>query len=169
MVSQCKAEKGSSAQTSGCLSCYLNALCIPHGLDTEEASQLDRIANPPLRLEKRQVLVEQDAPFTSLHVVRTGSLKQETAMERGESLMTALWLPGDIIGCDAIGAGRYPGTISALETSTLCELPFDRLEELSIRLPKLRHRLQSTISQAIHEERLRLHQLLCRTLSLIHI
>lgn len=154
---------GGVSEASGCLSCYLNALCISQGLPNEELALLDDIVVPPIRLEKGEVLCSQEAPFGALYAVRTGSLKQETAINGAEMLLTALWLPGDIIGCDAIGLGRYAGSVTALETATLCLLPFDRLEELSHKLPKLRRRLQCSISRTMHEERLSLHQLLCRT------
>ncbi|MGR4068510.1 helix-turn-helix domain-containing protein [Halomonas sp. LR3S48] len=124
---------------------------------------LDELIFPPIRLEKREVLCVQEASFDNLYVVRTGYLKQETAVEGAESLLTALWLPGDIVGCDAIGLGRYPATVSALETATLCKLPFDQFEALTQRMPRLRRHLQRSISRAMHEERLSLHQLLCRT------
>jgi CRP/FNR family transcriptional regulator len=163
MSSHGKDGHGSATEASGCLSCYLQALCIPQGLPPEETSLLDAIVIPPIRREKHEVLCSQGAPFDALYAVRTGFLKQETAIDGTENLMTALWLPGDIIGCDAIGLGRYPGTVTALETATLCQLPFDRLEAFSHKMPKLRRRLQCCISRAMHEERLSLHQLLCRT------
>ncbi|QOR38655.1 helix-turn-helix domain-containing protein [Billgrantia diversa] len=152
-----------ATKAAECLSCYLKALCVPQGLSPDETALLDDLVFPPIRLEKREVLCVQEAPFDSLYAVRTGCLKQETAVEGAENLLTALWLPGDIIGCDAIGLGRYPGTVSALETATLCKLPFDQFEALTQRMPRLRRHLQRSISRAMHEERLSLHQLLCRT------
>lgn len=163
MSSHGKDGHGNVSEASGCLSCYLNALSIPQGLPPEETELLDDIVVPPIRLEKGEVLCSQEAPFSALYAVRTGSLKQETATDGAETLLTALWLPGDIIGCDAIGLGRYAGSVTALETATLCLLPFDRLDQLSHQMPKLRHRLQCSISRTMHEERLSLHQLLRRT------
>ncbi|MGQ4877127.1 helix-turn-helix domain-containing protein [Billgrantia sp. LNSP4103-1] len=163
MSSHGKDVLGGVSGASGCLSCYLNALCLPQGLPPEEVALLDDIVHPPVRLEKGELLCSQEAPFVALYAVRTGSLKQETAVEGAETLLTAIWLPGDLIGCDAIGLGRYAGSVTALETATLCLLPFDRLEALGHKMPKLRWRLQCCISRTMHEERLNLHQLLGRT------
>ncbi|MCE8015378.1 helix-turn-helix domain-containing protein [Halomonas sp. MCCC 1A17488] len=151
------------AEVSDCLACYLNVLSKPEGLPDEERLLLDDIVVPPLRLEKRDVLCSQGASFDALYAVRTGCLKQETAIDSAETLLTAFWLPGDLIGCDAIDSGRYAGTVSALETATLCQLPFDRLETFRHRLPRLCRRLQNCISRSLREERLNLHQLLGRT------
>jgi len=40
-------------------------------------------------------------------------------------------LPGEIIGLDAILENRHGCSAKVLETSAVCELPFDRLEELA--------------------------------------
>ncbi|WP_010628300.1 helix-turn-helix domain-containing protein [Halomonas sp. KM-1] len=162
MTSRGKYVYGGLESGTGCLSCYLNALCIAEELLPEETLLLSEMVVPPIRLEKRQVLYRQEAPFTSLYVVRTGCLKQETVVE-SEQLLTAIWLPGSIIGCDSIGLERYPSTVSALDTATLCELPFERLEAVMQRLPKLRRRLQRTISRSMQQERMSLHRLLSRT------
>jgi CRP/FNR family transcriptional regulator, anaerobic regulatory protein len=148
---------------SGCLSCYLKALCIPANLSSCEKELFGQIVTTPLGLDKRAVLVSQEGRFDSLYAVRTGFLKQETALDGPEHLLTALWLPGDIIGSDAIGLGRYPGTVTALESSTLCKLPFDSFQALAHKLPQLYRHLQCNLSLTMHEERMGLHQLLCRT------
>jgi len=163
MTRHCKDGHGGFKGASGSLWCCLNALCSSQGLAFEEAALLDEIVPSPLRLEKRAILYEQEAPFDSLYAVCTGCLKQETAVNETETLLTAFWLPGDLIGCDAIGLGRYPATVSALETATVCRLPFARFEALTQRLPRLRRQLQCTVSRARHEERIILHQLLSRT------
>ncbi|MCE8032004.1 MAG: helix-turn-helix domain-containing protein [Halomonas sp.] len=107
--------------------------------------------------------MQQGATFSHLYAVRTGSLKQVTDGANSETLLTALYLPGDIIGFDSIGSGHYSGTIVALESSSVCRLPFECLDELSSRMPILRRHLQRNISRTMQEERLRLHQLLSRT------
>ncbi|MFW3613277.1 helix-turn-helix domain-containing protein [Billgrantia antri] len=153
----------SESTVSQCLSCYLKALCLPSDLSPDQAGALGRIVDTPVRLEKRESLIEQKAVFRHLFVVRTGSLKQLTTDAHSETLLTALYLPGDMIGFDAIGPGHYPGSIIALETSSLCRFPFQYLDELSARLPILRRHLQRNISKTMQEERVRLHQLLSRT------
>ncbi|WP_111412103.1 helix-turn-helix domain-containing protein [Billgrantia lactosivorans] len=148
---------------SQCLSCYLKALCLPPDLTPEQFDSIIPILDAPIRLDKRDHLVQQGVAFRYLFAVRTGSLKQVTADTNSDTLLTAVYLPGDLIGFDAIGPGHYPGSIVALELSSVCRLPFERLDELGTRMPILRRHLQRNISRTMQEERLRLHQLLSRT------
>ncbi|GGX77380.1 transcriptional activator protein anr [Litchfieldella qijiaojingensis] len=146
-----------------CRACHLSSLCLPQGLSMEDIAELNDIAQPLATLRKREALFLQGMPFTSLFVVRSGSLKQVTTTETDEYLVTSFFLPGELIGLDAIAERRYPGSVVALETATVCELPFDRLDELSSRVPELRERLYYSLSQEVHNERLLLRLLLRRT------
>ncbi|MCE8021195.1 cyclic nucleotide-binding domain-containing protein [Halomonas sp. MCCC 1A11036] len=101
------------SMASQCLSCHLKALCLPRDLTSEQFGTLGRIVDAPVRLDKRECLVQQGTIFRHLYTVRTGSFKQVTDGANSETLLTALYLPGDIIGFDAIGPGHYPGTIVA--------------------------------------------------------
>jgi CRP/FNR family transcriptional regulator, anaerobic regulatory protein len=140
----------------------LSFRCLAQGLSMENLAECNDIVRPLETLKKHQPLLLQGMPFTSLFAVRSGSLKQVTAMESGESLVTAFFLPGEVIGLDAIAEHRYPGSVVSLEPTTVCELPFDLLDELSTRVPELRRQLQGSLSQEVHNERLRM-RLLRRT------
>ncbi|KAA0013701.1 helix-turn-helix domain-containing protein [Billgrantia pellis] len=155
-------EHAPGTPVTGCFSCYLSATCLPQGLTPEESAQLEAIIPPSLKLEKGHALMVQNSAFKSLYAVRSGSLKQVTTTESEESLVTALYLPGDMVGFDAIGTDTCPGDVIALETTTVCEYPYERLDGLCNGIPTLRRRLQRNLSQAMHEERLRLHLLLSR-------
>ena len=41
------------------------------------------------------------------------------------------------MGLDGIDEEQYPGSVIALETTTVCEIPFDHLDTLSEELPEL--------------------------------
>lgn len=145
-----------------CRSCHLSSLCLPRSLPLEEIGELNEIANPLAALKKREPLLLQGMPFTSLFVVRSGSLKQVTITDYGERMVTAFFLPGEMVGLDGI-AESYPGNVVALETTAVCELPFERLDKLGIRLPELRRRFYRNLSREVHNERLMLRLMLRRT------
>lgn len=152
-----------SLQDVACDTCHLNRLCLPGGLADEDLTELQEIVQPLARLARHEVLYFQGADFDNLYAVRSGSFKQVTTTESGEYLVTALFFPGELIGFDAIAGMCHPGTVVALESSSVCALPFTRLEALSVRLPGLRRRFHRSLSQEIHNERLRLRLLLRRT------
>lgn len=127
---------------------------LPPAFPPEEIDRLDAIArrHPPLR--KREALFRQGEPFTSLFLIRSGSLKQVTRMDNDEEQVTGFFLPTEMIGLDAIGERHYPGSALALETTTVWEFPFERLDDLTAQLSASRRRLYRTMSQEIHSERL---------------
>ncbi|EPC04615.1 hypothetical protein L861_04645 [Litchfieldella anticariensis FP35 = DSM 16096] len=163
MTSPSNVLRFASQQNVDCRACHLSSLCLPQGLSLEEIAELNDIAQPLAMLRKNEALFLQGMPFTSLFAVRSGSLKQVTTTETDEYLVTSFFLPGEMVGLDAIGEKSYPGSAVALETTTVCELPFERLDDLCASLPELRRRFHRNLSQEVHNERLMLRLLLRRT------
>ncbi|MBZ0330478.1 helix-turn-helix domain-containing protein [Halomonas sp. ANAO-440] len=124
---------------------------------------LGEITRPAVTLEKGAILARQGAALCSLFAVHTGSLKQVNVTDNGETLVTALCLPGDMVGLDAIDKGVFPGSLIALETSGVCEIPYEKLDALCDRSREARWLIQRCQSHDIHDERLKLHLLLHRT------
>lgn len=144
-----------------CESCSLSSLCLPLGLDTADLERFDAIIrrHPPVKKGSR--LIEQGDSFTSVYSVRSGSLKQIITEGNGEAQLTNFFLPSELIGLDGIDDGHYSGSVIALETTTVCEIPFDRLDALSETLPDLRTQLFRTLSRELRHDR-RMMQLLSR-------
>lgn len=145
-----------------CLSCPVRSLCLTAGLPLEEMALLSDIVRPAITLRKRETLMAQGTVLTSLFAVRTGSLKQVVTTDSDEYLVTALCLPGELAGLDAIAKGVYPGSLVALETTTVCEIPYGQLVQLCDRSAGVCQRIQRSLSQELHDERLSLHFLLHR-------
>ncbi|WP_021029103.1 helix-turn-helix domain-containing protein [Litchfieldella anticariensis] len=140
----------------------MSCLYLPMGLPLEDIPELHDTQTYTL-LRKGDALFKQGMSFTGLFLVRSGSLKQVSTTNTDESLVTAYAMPGDLVGLDAIGQNVYPGTALALETTTVSELPQERLSELGAQLPALRQQLCRNLSQEVHNERLMLRLLLRRT------
>ncbi len=54
-----------------------------------------------------------------------------------------------MVGFDAIAMDRHRCAARALETSSVCEIPYDRLEEISGAIPNLRKQLMRLMSRTI--------------------
>lgn len=120
-----------------CRNCSLHHLCLPLGLNSNDLERLDQIIERKTPYQRNTVLFQQKTPFTSLFVVRSGSFKTTVANQNGHEKITGFYFPGEFIGLDAIYAGNYQSTAIALETSTLCALPFERLQALGVEIPLL--------------------------------
>lgn len=46
----------------------------------------------------------------------------------------------------------YPVSAQAQETTSVCEIPFERLDELSVQLPQLRRQLMRVMSREIRDD-----------------
>ena len=61
-------------------------------------------------------------------------------------------LPGEVLGLDAIQDGQHGCSARALETTAICELPFERLEDLSSNIPSLQHQMFRLLSKEISHD-----------------
>ncbi|HAA46665.1 MAG: hypothetical protein XD36_1280 [Halomonas sp. 54_146] len=144
-----------------CQTCSLSSLCLPLALELDDIGQFDAIIRRRAPLKKGEPLFRQGDTFTSVYAVRSGSLKQITAEGNGSEQLTNFYLPSELVGLDGIDEEQYPGSVIALETTTICEIPFDRLDLLSEELPELRSQLYRSMSKELRDDR-RMMRLLSR-------
>ncbi len=146
-----------------CHNCNLSDLCLPVRMEVDDIDALDRIVQRGRPLERGELLFRSGATFNAIYAVRTGALKSTTLAEDGEEQITAFHLPGELLGLDAISAGTHPSTASALETTAVCEIPFNELEGLAMETPGLNQQLLRIMSRELCNEQDMLHALARRT------
>lgn len=56
------------------------------------------------------------------------------------------------MGLSGVDSQLYPVSAQALETTSVCEIPFERLDELSVQLPQLRRQLMRVMSREIRDD-----------------
>lgn len=132
-----------------CGDCRMNALCLPIALQHHEIDKLDRIIERGRPLQKNEHIYYAGEPFKSIYAVRSGAIKGFTVNNEGVEQVTGFYLPGEIFGMDGIGHPNHINAAIALETSAICEIPFSRMEELSIQLPSLQRHFFSLMSREI--------------------
>lgn len=132
-----------------CSNCNLNQLCLPFSLNNEELTRLDDLIERKKPYQKNQYLFEAKQPLRALYAVRSGSFKSFLIDENGTEQITGFHLPGDIIGFDGIADQSYKTYSQALETSMVCEIPFNTIDNLSSSMPSLRQQVQRLMSNEI--------------------
>jgi len=137
---------------AGCAGCGMQRVCLPMGLEQADIGQLDEIIGRRRRIARDQRLYNMDEPFANLYAIRFGHFKTFLLNAGGEQQISGFQMAGELLGMDAIGAGRHHGNAVALEDSEVCEIPFARLEELFGRMPTLLHHFHRTMSQEIMRE-----------------
>lgn len=132
-----------------CDDCSLKQLCLPVGLSGTDLWQLDQIVQRRRPMMKGQVLFRMGSSFQSLYAVRTGSLKTVLLSDDGTEQVTGFTLAGELLGLDALNNKEHPVTAIALESTSICEIPFEKLDLLIGELPSFRQHVMRAMSREI--------------------
>ena len=135
-----------------CSSCALSELCLPAGIGNDDMERLDTVVRDKRTLDRGSVLYRDGDPFEALYVVRAGSLKTFVLDDSGDVQILGFHLPGEIIGFDALASNRHVSQAEALERSSICELPYARLQQVTSEVPALHRQLMRVISREVIEE-----------------
>jgi CRP/FNR family transcriptional regulator len=138
----------------GCKYCHLLPFCRPHGTSPSRQKMrlLNQITIHTHKYERGDHLFLANDKFRVVFVVRSGSVKTYGYLPDGGEQLTGLHLAGKMLGLDAIGTGLHSQSAMALETCSICEISFTKLENLSIHLPQLQHLLLYVLSQEIRDD-----------------
>ena len=115
-------------------------------------SALDSIVERGKPLQKWQYAFRENQSFNSIFAVRSGALKVFSSTSDGREQITGFYFPGEILGLDGINNNRYESSDKALETSAICEIPFDRLGDLSAQVPSLQMQFFKLMSREISSD-----------------
>jgi CRP/FNR family transcriptional regulator len=146
-----------------CKDCSLSELCLPHGMSESEIGELDKIVKHLPPLQSGQHLYRAGDKGRSLFAVRSGAAKSYCITESGEEQVLGFTLPGELVGLDGLSDGFYTSSSIVLQTSSICEMPYDGLEGLCKTLPGLNRQILRVASREISAEQQMLMQLGKRT------
>lgn len=63
--------------------------------------------------------------------------------------MLGFALPGEIVGLDAMAHDQHQSSAEALERASICELPYDRLQQVMSDVPSLQRQLMRVVSREV--------------------
>lgn len=132
-----------------CMNCSLSDLCLPHGLSENELDKLESIVVHHQPFQPGQHLFRSGDRSRALFAVRSGALKSYCITEDGEEQVLGFTLPGELTGMDGLSGDSYASAAVVLETSSICELPFARLEGLCGELPGLHKQMMHVMGREI--------------------
>ena len=135
-----------------CGNCSLSELCLPWGLKSDDLNELEKIIKRVRPLQRGEYLFHSGDNFQHIYAVRSGALKAYKTTEDGNEQILGFYLPGELLGLDAIDNMQHVCTTIALETSSFCSIPFQRLEELCHRIPGLQHQMYRLMSRELSTE-----------------
>lgn len=135
-----------------CNDCSLNPICLPLAVEKQQLEKLDELIQRRRPLRKGEHIYLASDPFHAIYAIRSGSIKTYSISEEGEEQVTGFYLPGEIIGMDGINTNRHINSAKALESTAICEIPFEQMEKLSAEIPSLQHHFFKLMSKEIQAD-----------------
>ena len=132
-----------------CRTCAFSAACLDSGYDKSRLQELHVLIDHTDPFVRGSYLFREGAPFSTIAAVRTGAVKTCLTGSDGREQVLGFFLPGEVIGLNAIANGRYPCDAIALEDTVLCQVSFSGMAELAARLPAVQARLFALLSEDI--------------------
>jgi CRP/FNR family transcriptional regulator len=132
-----------------CRNCTLADLCLPHGMDQESLDKLEEIVERTPPYHRGDHLFRPGHSSHALYAVRSGALKSYCLTDDGDEQVLGFILPGELTGMDGLAGKHYASASVALETTSVCELPFDRLAELCSELPGVHEQIMRIVGKEI--------------------
>lgn len=137
---------------ASCSNCSQSAQCLPKPLKTPDIERLEAIIHHARPLRKGTHIYQQGQAFGAIYAVRSGAIKTFRCTDSGSEIVTGFYLPGEIIGLDGLAKNKYLSSATTLETSSICEISLDRLNDLGTRIPNLQRHFLNLMSRAISQD-----------------
>jgi CRP/FNR family transcriptional regulator, anaerobic regulatory protein len=117
---------------TSCSTCHLRELCLPVGLTGTDVERLDKMMFGRRRVKAGQTLYRQGDPFQFIYAVRGGTVKSSLTLADGREQVTAFYIAGEQLGLDGVADGLHGTTVTALEDSEFCAVPYANLVHMAL-------------------------------------
>ncbi|AZR81858.1 MULTISPECIES: helix-turn-helix domain-containing protein [Piscirickettsiaceae] len=143
-----------SGFNASCSKCAMQGICFANGLYDTDIERLDQLVDRKPSLVKGEYLYQAGENFTSLYAIRAGIVKVYSVNEHEQEVIHGFYLPGDIVGMEALACCRHEFYAVAMDTTTVCALPYEQLTKLGTEVPNLNAQIFSLMSHEIVTGRL---------------
>ena len=132
-----------------CSTCAFSAACMSEGYDKRQLRDLHVLVDHVGPFREGDHIFREGDPFNAIAAVRAGTVKTYVNDASGREQVLGFFLPGEVIGLNAIASSRYPCNAVALDTVMLCRFSFPMMATLASRMPGLQRHLFNLLSQDI--------------------
>lgn len=140
-----------------CQDCGLQNICFPPSFDSQALNQLEQVIDQPPVLAKHDLLYRDGDIPHAVYAVRSGHIMTAVLQADGSEQITGFYQPGEVVGLENLGQPRCISRASALEKSSVCQLPTGAMSRLSRELPALQQHLFQIMSTEIRADYQRMH------------
>lgn len=132
-----------------CSTCAFSAACLESGYEKSRLRELHVLVEHTGPYREGQHIFREGDEFNAIAGIRAGTVKTYVTDLAGREQVLGFFLPGEVIGLNAISRSRYPCNAVALDTVQLCRFSFPRMATLATRMPGLQQQLFRLLSEDI--------------------
>jgi CRP/FNR family transcriptional regulator, anaerobic regulatory protein len=129
-----------------CTTCAFSAACLERGYDKDHLRELHVLVEHVGPFGEGEHIFREGDAFTAIAAVRGGTVKTYVNDSQGREQVLGFYLPGEIIGLNAISQSKYPCNAAALDSVMLCRFSFPNIAALATRMPGLQQQLFRLLS-----------------------
>ncbi|MDP2826128.1 MAG: fumarate/nitrate reduction transcriptional regulator Fnr [Sulfuritalea sp.] len=135
-----------------CTQCGVYQLCLPLGLHQADMTLLESVVKRKEIYKRGQLLFKPGDRFDFIYAIRSGSVKTSVCTPDGRVQITGFHIAGELLGLSALALGQYSSEARALETTSVCRVEAERLDELAQQIPSLQYQMLKIMSGQIRQD-----------------
>ena len=132
-----------------CLVCPVRSCLARSGKPQQTAAWSEMLAARRAVMPGAEPLHRSGDRLRSLYTVRGGCIKTYTVDAEGNERVRGFYLPGDLVGLDALADGTCLSNAAAVVPSQVCVAPLGDLRQLISRQPELGQRMLEQTSREL--------------------
>ena len=140
------------AVTDACLMCHAKDICLSSHLEADDLQRFKDAVVHKKPMQRGELLFMAGDNIRSIFVLHSGSVKSYLESKDGDNQITGFYLPGDVVGIHGIEKKHHTDTVEALETSSVCEIRFNNLEDICHSFPALQKELLGSIFKEMNHD-----------------
>jgi len=137
---------------ASCSPCSVFGLCSHGDKDHSSSWHAGHPGVQSSTLHKGEYLFRQGDKLLNIYVIRSGGVKLLFIAPDGTEQILNFYLRGEVLSLGDIEAGVHSCSAIALETTSICKLPYDKLQSVCQREPRLYDQLFRMASKEIAYE-----------------
>ncbi|MGN6120022.1 MAG: helix-turn-helix domain-containing protein [Rhodanobacter sp.] len=132
-----------------CRTCAFAGACIAVGYGKPELEALHCLVEHVGPYRSGDHVFRTGDPFRAIFAVRAGTVKTCLVDKEGREQVLGFYLPGEVIGLNAIYPEHFPCDAVALDTSFFCRFSFPAMSALASRIPAVQKHLFRLLSKEL--------------------
>ncbi|WP_188446460.1 helix-turn-helix domain-containing protein [Arenimonas maotaiensis] len=132
-----------------CTTCAFSQACQSQGYDKATLRKLHILVEHIGPIKQGEYIFREGEDFNAIAAVQEGTVKTCIFDAENTEKVLGFFLPGEVIGLNAIHNSKYPCDAVALDTVMLCRFSFQKMALLASQMPGLQTQLFRLLSRDI--------------------